>query len=271
MISNVLNFPDASKLKQRLNTVMESFFNKQENLLTAKELAVSECAPTQLNEHAVCGLIARQLETHCPAGYVPARLTVDYFRPVINAPLKVLSAIVSQTTQNVIADASISQEGQTRVRASGRFLPRGAPSLGWVWGPIPNLPIPPKGCVPPDGALPLSKKNEQAWTHDLRANQDTSRKTAWYSVPPLVDGEPLSPFQRAAVLSGMSNEICHWVSQGGSYVKTDMTLTLSRIPLGYEMGLRAHNFFVSDGISVGTATLYDRTGLLGTCIVTALS
>ncbi|WP_067796431.1 hypothetical protein [Nocardia beijingensis] len=34
---------------------------------------------------------------------------------------------------------------------------------------------------------------------------------------------------------------------------------------GYELGLRA------DGISIGTATSYDRTGPLGTCAVTALS
>ncbi len=38
---------------------------------------------------AVCGALGRQLETHCQAGFVPARMTADLFRPVLNEPLAV--------------------------------------------------------------------------------------------------------------------------------------------------------------------------------------
>ncbi|MEU6830947.1 hypothetical protein ABZ894_20050 [Nocardia beijingensis] len=40
---------------------------------------------------------------------------------------------------------------------------------------------------------------------------------------------------------------------------------------GYELGLRADGTVAADGISIGTATIYDRVGPLGTCVVTALS
>ncbi|NMM92254.1 hypothetical protein B2J88_49825, partial [Rhodococcus sp. SRB_17] len=67
------------------------------------------------------------------------------------------------------------------------------------------------------------------------------------------------------------NLVCHWGSEGAGYINADMTLTLSRLPLGYELGLRADNTIATEGISIGTATLYDRTGPLGTCVVTAVS
>lgn len=50
-----------------------------------------------------------------------------------------------------------------------------------------------------------------------------------------------------------------------------MTVNLSRLPIGYELGLRADNIIASAGISIGAATLYDRTGPVGTCVVTTLS
>ncbi|GAA4483463.1 hypothetical protein GCM10023094_35050 [Rhodococcus olei] len=60
-------------------------------------------------------------------------------------------------------------------------------------------------------------------------------------------------------------------SHGAGYINTDVTLTLSRLPLGYELGLRSDGAVASGGISIGTATLYDRVGPLGTCVVTTRS
>lgn len=90
-------------------------------------------------------------------------------------------------------------------------------------------------------------------------------------MPALVAGEPLSPFQHAALVGDTTNHVCHWGSAGAGYINTDMTLTLSRLPIGHEIGLRADNAIAAEGISIGTATLYDRRGPLGTCIVTTLS
>ncbi len=65
--------------------------------------------------------------------------------------------------------------------------------------------------------------------------------------------------------------MCHWESGGAGYINADVTVTLARLPIGYELGLRADNTIAADGISIGSATLYDRTGAVGTCVVTTLS
>ena len=43
------------------------------------------------------------------------------------------------------------------------------------------------------------------------------------------------------------------------------------LPEGAELGIEADSHITADGISVGTATLYDRKGPYGTGMVTAVS
>ncbi|MFD3427308.1 thioesterase family protein [Nocardia fluminea] len=97
------------------------------------------------------------------------------------------------------------------------------------------------------------------------------RKISWHAMPALATGEKLTPFQHAAMVADTANRICHWGLQGAGYINADVTLTLSRPPIGYELGLRADDALAADGVSIGTATIYDRTGPIGTCVVTLLS
>lgn len=92
--------------------------------------------------------------------------------------------------------------------------------------------MPPRGCVSPDGSPPLFKSGDRAWGHDF---------------------------------------VCHWGSCGAGYINVDMALTLSRLPHGYELGLRADSTIAAGNISIGAATRYVRDGAVGTCMVTALS
>ncbi|CRY82468.1 hypothetical protein SAMN05421776_1324 [Nocardia farcinica] len=84
---------------------MVSFFVREGDQIVAERLAVSPWAPNRLSGKGVCGLLARDLEPHCPEGFVPARLTVDLYSPVENAAFDICSAIVN---------ASLSQNGQVR-------------------------------------------------------------------------------------------------------------------------------------------------------------
>jgi hypothetical protein len=68
-----------------------------------------------------------------------------------------------------------------------------------------------------------------------------------------------------------TNHLCHWGTEGAGYINADVTVNLSRLPIGYELGLRADSTIASAGISIGAATLYDRAGAVGTCVVTTLS
>ncbi|MCP2292176.1 Thioesterase-like superfamily protein [Nocardia amikacinitolerans] len=250
---------------------MVSFFVRQGDRLVAEKLAVSPWAPTKLSGTGVCGLLAREAEAHSPNGFVPARLTMDLYQPVANAPFELRSRVVRRGSRIAVVDAAMVQDGQERARASVVFLTTGAEPPGRVWRPIQDLPMPPEGCVSPEGSPPLFKSGEHDWTSDFAANQNAERKVSWHSLPPLVAGEPITPFQRAAILGDATNHVCHWGSEGAGYINADVTVSLSRLPIGYELGLRADNTIATDGISVGSATLYDRTGAVGTCVVTALS
>lgn len=63
----------------------------------------------------------------------------------------------------------------------------------------------------------------------------------------------------------------NWGSEGIGFINTDLTLALARPAIGPEIGLEADSHISADGIAVGSATLFDRSGSFGTCMVTALS
>ncbi|WP_054813786.1 acyl-CoA thioesterase domain-containing protein [Nocardia arizonensis] len=250
---------------------MVHFFVRQGNRLVAERIAVSAWSPNQLSGTGVCGLLARELETHCPEGMFPARLTVDLYQPVANSAFDLRSEVVRRGSRITVADAALVQDGQDRVRASVVFLTTGAEPAGRVWSRTEDLPVPPPGCTSPEGTPPLFKSGDQDWTADFAANQNAERKAAWFSLPPLVAGEKLTAFQRIAILGDASNQVCHWGSEGAGYINADVTVAISRLPRGHEVGLRADDTIASHGVSIGTSTLYDRTGPLGTCVLTTLS
>lgn len=250
---------------------MLGFFTRQGEDFLPTELSVSWWSPNQLSGVPVCGLLGLALERHCPEGFLPARMTVDLYQPVSAAPARVRTEVVRQGSRIMVADAWIVQDGQDRVRATAVFLRRSEQPPGTVWSPTLDLPVPPEGCLSPDGARPLFKCGAADWTGDFATAQNAERKASWHSMPPLVVGAQMTPFQRAALTADTANQVCHWGSAGAGYINADVTLTLSRLPVGYEIGMRADNTFADAGISVGTAVMYDRSGPLGTCAVTTLA
>jgi hypothetical protein len=65
--------------------------------------------------------------------------------------------------------------------------------------------------------------------------------------------------------------VTNWGSNGVEYINTDITLTLARLPEGREIGLVATDRVSHEGIAVGTATVFDRRGRLGTSVVTSIA
>lgn len=251
---------------------MVAFFTIRDAKYVPQDLAISRWAPTHLGGLAICGLLARQLENHSPGtNFVPARLTVDMFRPVATEPVSVSSQLRRAGNRITIADAWVVQSDDVRARATVAYLAQSSEPLGDVWHAYHYLPIPVPTKVPPGGSALLFKCGQRDWTADVTANQNAERKSIWLNLPPLVEGEPISRFQRAAILGDLTNLICNWGSHGVGYINTDMTLALARLPEGAELGLHAQDQLTADGIATGTATLYDRKGACGTCLVTAIS
>lgn len=65
--------------------------------------------------------------------------------------------------------------------------------------------------------------------------------------------------------------VTNWGAAGVEHINTDIDLALCRMPDSSRLGLRALDHLGSDGIVVGTAEVFDSTGVVGTATVTALA
>ncbi|MFI6997374.1 thioesterase family protein [Nocardia sp. NPDC050175] len=235
--------------------------------------AASAWSPTMINGPAVCGLMARALEQqHCSAGFMPARLTVDLFRPTLAKPLTVVTELVREGRRIRVADAALMQDGVDVARATVVFLKRSVQPPGQLWTRA-EVPQPPSVPVATEPTRPLwgSDAHAEGWSGEIGEHQNDSRKRMWQVPLCVVEGETPSPFVGAVVIGEATSLMTNWGSAGIGFINTDMTLALARQPVGSEVGVEADSHISADGVAVGSATLFDRTGSFGTCVVTALS
>ncbi|WP_067717288.1 acyl-CoA thioesterase domain-containing protein [Nocardia yamanashiensis] len=251
---------------------MVAFFTPVDGSLVPTAMSVSAWSPTNLAGTAVCGLLARELEIHGPAAdFIPARFTVDLFRPVLNEPITLRGEVVRDGTRVRVVDAALVQRDEVRARASVMYLAVGEQPPGEVWQAGHDLPVPEYVLDSPYGEAPHFKSGDQGWTPDFGSGANNLRKAVWQNLPALVEGEPLTPFQRAAFVADCTNMVCNWGTAGVGFINSDVTLTLARLPIGHEVGLHAQDHISAAGVMVATATLYDRTGPLGATVITGLS
>lgn len=88
---------------------------------------------------------------------------------------------------------------------------------------------------------------------------------------PLVDGEPRTPFTRAAMAADVTASLVNWSSDGLKFINADYTLTLSRLPEGSMIGLASQNHSTHNSIATGSATLLDERGVIGSSITVSLA
>ncbi|MGW4118232.1 acyl-CoA thioesterase domain-containing protein [Nocardia sp. NPDC004711] len=248
---------------------MAAFFESVGGQYVATEWAVSPWAPSQVAGTAVCGLLAREAETHNPGTlFVPARFTVDLFRPVVYEPIRFRSEVVRDGRRVRVVDVALEQAGEVRVRATLMYLAAGEQSPGQVWQPDRQFAAPP----PSAEWNPIQFKfGEQDWTGDFAAGLNGDRKSVWHDVAPMVEGESNSPLQMAAYAADTTSMLCNWGSAGIGYINCDVTLTLSRLPESSEVGLQAQERITAGGIAIAAATLYDRSGPLGVSVASGIS
>jgi len=225
---------------------------------------------------AVCGLIARAVERdHLVDGFVPSRLTVDLFRPVRSTHLTTQTALVRSGRRIRVADVEVVQEGVTVARASAVFLLATATPPGEVWsrperlvGPGDEVRAAADGLVAPWFG---SGDDGPGWTPSMADHQGAARKRMWTRMPHVLADEVPTPFTRAVMTGETTSMMTNWGSSGVGYINADVTVALARLPVGEDIGVEADHHISADGIAVGSATLYDRNGPIGSCTVTALA
>lgn len=201
----------------------------------------------------------------------PARLTVDLFRPAALAPLTIRTEPIRTGRRIKVVDAQAIQGGAVVARASVVLLRRGPAAPTGIWTTPVDIPDPPgPDHVSADAAIQLVVHGAGSST-DLSAWRYTGPKHIWMrNVAPLVAGQPMTPFARAAMAGDVVSSLTHFGPDGLLYINADYTLTLSRLPESPEIGLSALTHYSDAGVATGTATLFDRRGPIGSGIATAL-
>ncbi len=246
-------------------------------VLHPTKVALSLWSDDQLHGVAVGAVLARALERAVQDlgrdDLRPARLTVDLFKAARRRPSRTTTSVVRQGNRLCLVDAVLEQDGEPVARASGLFLRAGEPATGAVWEPD-DAPAPPPLDLAPETdrpQVPLFASEGVGWAPSFTEHQNAGRKSTWQVGVPVVPGERPSGFVAAGGVADVSSMLTNWGENGIEHINTDITLTLARQPSGVEVGLHAQDRVAADGIAVGTATVFDRDGRLGTAVVTSLA
>ena len=254
-----------------------SFFTADGDAVVPSDLARSLWSNDQMHGVALSGAMARSLERAVAdlgrTDLRPARYTVDLFRAARMQPCHVRTTVVREGRRLCLVDAVLEQEGEAVARASALFLLPTEPAPGEVWEPDVAFAPPPLELAPVSDSprVPLFSSERVGWSSSFGEHQNGERKMTWQTGVPVVPGEDPSPFVSAASIADATSMVTNWGSHGVEHINADIALTLARVPVSREVGLAAVDRISADGIAIGTATVFDRQGRLGTATVSALA
>jgi acyl-CoA thioesterase len=255
-----------------------AFFAADGDLLVPSPLARGPWGST-ISGTYLGGLLGRAAE-HASGDpdLQPARLTVDLLRPVALAdPVRVDTSVEREGRRLKLVDATMRQNDVVVARASALYLRRAEQPPDPAWTLPIEMPPPPtqQADVSGDFTMELwtysSNSELAAPSNDLSAWRHGGQKFAWVrDVMPLVAGEAVSPFVRAAMAGDVTSSLTHSSASGLNFINADYTLTLSRLPDGEFVGLAGLTHYSHHGVATGTATLFDHLGPIGSGVATGL-
>jgi hypothetical protein len=222
---------------------------------------------------AVAGLAALVLENaYGLPDFTPARLTVDLFKSPRRIPTTTSVEPLFSDERTRRSQCTLEQDGTTIARAVLVQYRRGAEPEGQAWRPRCEPIRPPSlsGLVPRNGSVRQLHSDGVGWTPDIGDHQNIGRKCVVTRSVDVVAGEPKSAFVRAVAAAEATSLVTNLGTAGVGYINGDLTVALSREPRGEWVCVRAESHWAADGIAVGTSTLLDEFGVIGTGMVTAL-
>ena len=231
--------------------------------------AGSHWGDDHLNGPAVVGLAARTLELHHGSpDFMPTRLTVDLFRAARSVPTAVTFRVVRDGRRVRSAECEVVQEGRLVARATLLQYRRSTAPPGRLWSVPTTIPFPPRL---DDGVQTAVDSDAGDWSRSPGDHQNDSRKRFYNSAIDVVAGQPNSQFVRAVMVAEATSLVTNLGTHGVGYINGDLTVGLARLPVGEWIGVQADSHWAADGIAVGTATLFDRSGAFGSGMTTAVA
>ena len=251
----------------------DAFFRLDGAECVPRPHARSPWAPDMLHGRLLAGLAVRELERgHLDGGFSVARVTVDLFSVVPMAAVTLRSARVRDGRRVRAVDVVVTCADRDVARVSALLLvPQGAPP-GAVWSRPHWSASPPASISPGPRAPEADEMGAPEMRFVGRALDGPGPYRAWLREPwPLVDGEALTPYQRAVIAADVSNPLSNWGEHGLQYINADLTLHLARPPVGEWVGIEVTDHQAGGGVAVGQTRLHDEVGPFGVVAVTSVA
>lgn len=234
--------------------------------------AQSHWSEGQLNGPAIVGLVARELEHRFGSeDFLPARLTVDLFKAARTTPTTVVARMLRDGRRIRNVECDVVQNDVVVAHAVLAFYRRSAPPPGQLWTRDPDFTFPPSLDPGEVSVRPHTGSDAVGWTRTVSEHQNNSRTRFVDQGIDVVSGQRNSPFVRAAMVAEATSLTTHLGTRGVGYINGDLTVGLCRLPVDDWIGVQADSHWAEDGVSVGTATLFDSRGAFGTGMVTGLA
>jgi hypothetical protein len=256
----------------------EGFFGADGDMLVPAAFATSPWGQV-LHGRLIGGLTARAAEQARAEDpdMACSRLTVDMFRSVPLAPVRVTTRSVRAGRRIAVLEVTIEQDdvpvGQGRAvllrrseQPGGTFRPvsawdaRTPPQLGpprssstsrWT-APWESWPV--GGPGGPDN--PVAAVTGGLWIRDIH---------------PLITGEQLTPLVRVAMAADLASPVSNFSTLGLSFINADYTLYLGREPQGEYVGIQPAGHISEAGVAAGHCVAHDLQGPVGFVTVAAVA
>ncbi len=249
-------------------TSAEGFFRAEGDTLVPAAFATSPWGQV-LHGRLIGGLTARAAEQ--ARAEVPelacGRLTVDLFRSVPLAPVRVGTRTVRQGRRIVVLDVTVEQDGAPVGQGRAVLLRRSEQPDGTF------RPVPAWGAPAPPQLGPARSMSGSRWTAPWESWPVGSAAGGpggvlsggmWVrDVHPLVTGEPLTPLVRLAMAADIASPVSHYSASGLSFINADYTVYLGREPHGEHVGIQPCGHISERGVAAGQCVIHDERGAVG--------
>lgn len=233
-----------------------AFFVREEGTYRPTGLGVSSWDPNAQGGAVLSGLAGQLLgAVPTPVAMTPLRFTVDIYGAVPMVPLTPTIRMLREGRRIQTAEVTLEADGRTWVRATllrARIEDQGAQVIP-LTRPFPDVSAPWRGLM----------------SDIVRVEGDGKAigpGAAWVRiVTPMIAGEPLSPLACVATAGDFGTNIAPPASfRDFTCANLDLTLHLSRLPVGEWMLLDAVNEITGNGTGMIHMRLGDRQGMFGT-------
>ena len=245
--------------------------------------AASRWIGTHLRGPAITSLLVRGVEAAAAEETPdarPVRATFDLHSPVPMAPCFVTARVLKRGRTLTIAEAELRAHDTDRILARSRatfIVPPDAEAPAALEAePVWRTDLP-EECTPPPAELRalsaagrLYRTTSTEWSSTRAGHQNADRHLVWTFDEDIIEGERPTRFQCAARAADLGNFVINMGADGLSYINTDVTLSLSRLPVSGGVGVCSELRSTHDGVAVGTAHLFDAEGACGSTTVTAV-